>query len=125
MDTIGRPTTVFKRIPDYFVERYDDEICAWGANLRKIGRIKSFILKEGTLADLSPDPDMGAVLIQVQLRMEYVHATNTVFVYPNTEIDEEKIRKHCERMQRAGVPARAKLAEPERAGIPFLPDRYN
>ena len=125
MDTIGRPRTVFERIPDYFVNRYDPEICAWGANLRKIGRVKSFILKEGTFADLSPDPELGAVLIQVKLRMEYIQSTNTVRVFPDSDADEEKIRKHCEKMERLGVPARAVLTEPERAGIPFLPDRYN
>jgi hypothetical protein len=125
MDTIGRPRTVFDRIPEYFVERYDDEIQAWGANLRKIGRIKSFILREGTLADLSPDPDMGAVLIQVKLRMEYARFTHTVNVFPDSDADEEKIRKHCEKMQRAGVPARGRLVEPIRPGLPFMPDRYN
>lgn len=33
--------TVFERIPDYFVERYDFEISAWGRAFQKIGPVKT------------------------------------------------------------------------------------
>ncbi|MCK1445416.1 hypothetical protein IVB43_23815 [Bradyrhizobium sp. 48] len=111
----GRP------IPDYFVERYDDELQAWGANFSKIGPIKHIVLKEGYLADLSPNPEQGAVLLRVALVAEVSSGRDRVTVRPLSEFDEGLIARHVEKMQRAGVPAGAVLVEPERAGIPILP----
>lgn len=126
MRRLERPVTVFeyrtgKPMPDYFVEKYEPEIAAWGANLSKIGPIKHIVLREGYFSDLSPNPENGAVLYRVGLVAEVSSARDKVTVRPLDEQSEALIARHCEKMQRLGVPARAVLKEPERPGIPILP----
>ena len=113
--------TVFDRIPDYFAERYDSEICAWAANFSKIGPVKSIVLREGHLADVSPDPEQGAVLIQVKLIAKMERLRERVTISPNSERDEELIAKHCAKMERMKVPPRMVLKEPPRPWLPFMP----
>lgn len=128
--------TVFERIPEYFVVKYDGELCAWGRNLQKIGPVKSFILREGVFSDASPDPEMGPVMIQVKLRMRVTRSGTTMIdgrsrevateitVCPESDADEQKIRNHCQKMERLKVNPRGVLTELPRAGVPFLPDSY-
>lgn len=117
--------TVFDRIPDYFVERYDAELQAWGANFAKIGAVKHIVLREGYLADLSPEAEQGAVLLQVVLVAKMERLAERVTVSPRGEQDEALIAKHCEKMQAARVPARAVLVEPARPFLPFVPSKWN
>lgn len=124
--TLDKPVTIFeyrsgRPMPDWFVERYDDELSAWGANFRKIGPIKHIVLREGYFSDLSPNEEQGAVLYRVALIAEVSSGRDRVTVRPVGEQDEALIARHCEKMQRLGVPARAVLKEPERPGLPFLP----
>lgn len=126
MRTLEKPVTIFeyrsgRPMPDYFVERYEDEISAWGANFAKIGPIKHIVLREGYLAELSPDPEQGAVLYRVGLLAEVSSTRDKVTVRPLGEQDEALIARHCERMQAASIPSRARLVEPPRPGIPILP----
>lgn len=121
MITIGR--VKIDRIPDYFLERYDDEIAAWASNFEKIGPVKAFVLREGYLADLSPNPEQGAQLIQVKLIAKM--SRKGVEIAPFTPRDETLIALHCEKMTRAGVPSRAVLKEPERPWLPFMPDKLH
>lgn len=126
MRTLDKPVTIFeyrngRPIPDFFVERYDDEISAWGANFSKIGPIKHIVLREGHFAELSPNPEQGAVLYRVALVAEISSHRDRVTVRPLGEQDEALIARHCEKMQRLGVSPRARLVEPERPGIPILP----
>jgi len=127
MRTLDKPVTIFeyrsgRPMPDYFVERYDDELSAWGANFSKIGPIKNIVLREGYFADLSPNPEQGAVLLRVSLVAEVSSQRDRVTVRPLSDQDEALIARHCEKMMRAGVHPRAVLREPLRPGIPFLPD---
>lgn len=117
MITVGR--VKIDRIPDYFLERYDGEIAAWAQNFAKIGPIKGIVLKEGHYADPSPDPEQGAELIQVRLLARM--SRKGVEIEPFTKRDEEMIAKHCTKMQMLGVPSRARLIEPVRPGLPFMP----
>lgn len=117
--TINCGTVRFLDIPEYFVSRYDDEINAWAKNLRKIGLVKAFILREGHLADSSPDPEQGAQLIQVKLMCR--PWSGGVEIVPWTERDRELIAKHCEKMDRLKVSPRLVLAEPARPWLPFMP----
>lgn len=121
----GAVSAVFERIPDYFVERYAEELGLWGKNLKKIGLTKHIVLREGTLADLSPDEELGAVLIRVTLKAEIERLASDrlrLVISPADERDERMIALHCEKMIRASIPASVELVEPERAGIPFMPD---
>lgn len=121
----GSVSAVFEKIPDYFVERYADELGAWGKNLKKIGLTKHIVLNEGALSDLSPNEELGAVLIRVTLKAEIERLQNDqlrLVITPADERDERMIRVHCEKMIRNGIPSRVQLVEPERAGIPFMPD---
>ena len=113
--------TVFERIPDFFVERYDEELQAWGRNFGKIGPVKAIILKEGPFSDLSPDPEQGAVLIQVKLIAKMERLRGRVTVTPFTEQDEELIRKHCDKLERLNIHPRKFWKEPERPWLPFMP----
>lgn len=113
--------TVFERIPDFFVERYDEELQAWGRNFAKVGPIKAIIIKEGPFSDLSPDPEQGAVLIQVKLLAQMERTRGRVTVAPLTEEDEAKIRRHCEKMARLNIHPRKFWKEPERPWLPFMP----
>lgn len=124
--TLDKPVTIFeyrsgRPMPDWFATRYDEELSAWGANFSKIGPIKTIVLKEGHLADLSPDPEQGAVLLGVKLIAEVSSRRDRVTVRPLSEQDEAIIAKHCEKMQRLGVAPRTFSKEPERPGIPFMP----
>jgi hypothetical protein len=113
--------TVFEKIPAYFVERYDEEICAWAKNFKAIGPVKSIILKEGRLSDVSPDEQAGAVLRQVKLIAKMEQWRDRVTVYPYDETDERLIANHCQKMKEAGWPARLFDKEPARPWIPFMP----
>lgn len=113
----------FIDIPEYFLEKYTEEIDAWARNVRKVGLVKSFILREGALADLSPDPEHGAVLLQVKLMCRPWRGG--VEILPLEERDRTLIALHCEKLERAKVPARAVLVEPPRPWLPFMPDKIN
>lgn len=117
--------TIFDRIPDFFVERYDDELTAWGKNFGKIGAVKTIVLREGYLADLSPNEEQGAVLLAVLLVAKMEKFRERVTVSPKTEQDEALIRRHCEKLERAGISPRAVLKEPERPFLPFVPSKWN
>jgi hypothetical protein len=117
--------TIFDGIPDYFVERYNDELEAWGRNFGKIGPEKHIVLREGYLADLSPSEEQGAVLLVVSLIARMEKFRERVTVSPKTEQDEALIRRHCEKLERAGIRPQAVLKEPERPWLPFMPSRLN
>jgi hypothetical protein len=117
MITVG--TVKIDRIPDFFLERYDREIAAWAQNFEKIGPVKSFILREGHMANVSPDPEQGAELIQVKLIAKM--SRRGVEISPYTRRDETVIALHCEKMQRAGFRSKTFTPEPPRPGLPFLP----
>jgi hypothetical protein len=125
---MGRPKVarwVFDgTVPDYFVERYQDELRAWANNLVKVGREKHIVLREGVLADLSPDEEMGAQLIRVTLVCKIERVENDeVRIVVSAADDEQEwlIARHCEKMRGANVPARMVLVEPERPFMPFMP----
>jgi hypothetical protein len=122
--------TVFERIPDYFIERYNEELCAWGENFSKIGPVKSIVLKEGRLS-LMPDfpgqiitwdREQGPPLKGVKLIAKMERQHDRVTVAPQTEVDEQIIARHCEKMQRFGWAARLFDKEPQRPGLPFMPN---
>lgn len=117
--------TVFEKIPDWFVERYDGELCAWAANFAKIGPVKGIVLREGPFSDLSPDAEQGAVLLQVKLIARMERGRERVTVGPLTERDEVLIARHCEKMERLKVSPRMRLVEPERPWLPFMPSRVS
>lgn len=121
----GYISAVFEKIPDYFVERYARELALWGKNLKKIGLTKHIVLNEGALADMSPNPEQGAVLIRVTLKADIERLAQDrlrLVISPADERDGRMIAIHCEKMQRNNIPAKVELVEPERPGIPFLPD---
>lgn len=112
-------------VPEYFQLRYQTELRAWAANLKKIGLTKHIILREGVFSDLSPEEDLGAVLIQVELKARIERQRGDEIEIVVSAADEEqrrRIAKHCEKLQRQKVPAGMVLIEPERPGIPFMPD---
>jgi len=109
----------FLNIPEYFLEKYTDEINAWAKNIRKVGLVKAFVIREGHFSDVSPDPEQGAVLMQVRLLCK--PRAGGVEIEPYTPRDEEIISKHCDKMIRLKVPPRAILKEPPRPWIPTMP----
>ena len=121
----GAVSAVFN-LPEYFVARYSYELREWGRNLKKIGLVKTIVLREGTLSDLSPDPEIGAVLLGVKLQAKIERMDNgadlRLIIAPATEKDEMIIAKHCEKMTRVGIPAVANLVEPPRPGMPAFPN---
>jgi hypothetical protein len=130
MRTLEKPVTIFEYVngrpmPDYFVQRYEDEISAWGANFSKVGPIKTIVLREGRFSEMSPNPEQGAVLLAVRLLAEISSRKDRVVVRPLGEEDEALIARHCEKMERCGVLAKDVLFEPARPGIPFLPRIVN
>jgi hypothetical protein len=123
----GYVSAVFEKIPDYFVERYGLELRLWGQNLRKIGLTKHIVLREGILSDVSPDEEQGAVLRRVTLVAKVERLAQDrlrLVISPATEADERMIANHCQKLQKEKIPARAQLVEPDRPGLPGLPDYY-
>lgn len=111
-------------VPEYFVLRYQAEIRAWGANLKKVGTIKSIVLREGSLAEMSPDETLGAELVQVKLKCRAERVRGDEIEIVVSALDEEherRIKKHVEKMERNRIPALVELVEPERPFVPFMP----
>lgn len=112
-------------LPEYFVQRYGLELREWGRNLKKIGLVKTVVLREGTLSDISPDPEIGAVLLGVKLQAKIERLANDemrLLISPATEQDERTIANHVQKMTKVGIPARASLVEPPRPGMPAFPN---
>jgi hypothetical protein len=111
-------------VPDYFVLRYQAELRSWAANLRKVGTTKHIILREGNQADLSPDPEHGAQLIQVTLKakIERIQGDELrIVVYAADDEQEWLIKRHCEKLEKRGIPPGMVLVEPPRPFVPFMP----
>lgn len=111
-------------LPEYFVKRYGVELREWGRNMAKIGMVKTIVLREGTLSDISPAEDQGAVLRGVKLKAEKVRQKNDeiyLLISCETEADERIMRNHVQKMTGRGIPAVAELVEPIRPGMPFMP----
>lgn len=111
-------------VPDYFIHRYAVELRLWAANFKKIGSRKRIVLREGGLSELSPSEEQGATLYGVDLVAKIDRVQGDDLVICASAADEQSamlIAKHCEKLQRAKVPAGMVLVEPERPGIPFLP----
>lgn len=106
----------FVDLPEWFLERYSDEINAWARNLRKIGLVKAFILREGHLSEITEN---GYALIQVKLKCQPWRGG--VEISPLEERDEVLIDAHVKKMQAAKIPSNVILAEPERPFMPFMP----
>ena len=113
--------TEFDRIPEFFVIRYNEELEAWAGAFSRIGPVKAIVLKEGPFSDVSPDPEQGAVLIQVRLIAKMERLKGRVTVSPMGERDEEMIARHCEKMRKLNVHPRKFWKEPERPWLPFMP----
>lgn len=112
-------------VPDYFVHRYAFELREWARNFKKIGLKKKIVLREGTLSDLSPEPEQGAVLLGVTLvaKIERLKGDELrLVVSAASEMDERTIANHVQKMEKWKIPARAELVEPPRPGIPLMPD---
>lgn len=121
----GQIAAQFLDIPEYFVLRYGHELRAWGQNLSKIGLTKTIVLREGNLSDLSPDPEIGAVLLGVKLTATIDRLKGDelrLTIKPATEMDRRTIAKHCEKMEGVGIRPFANLVEPARPGMPAFPD---
>lgn len=111
-------------IPNYFLQRYGYELREWARNFAAIGPSKTIVLREGTLSDLSPDPEQGAELLGVVLKatVEKIEGERIrIAVAPETENDERKIRQHVEKMTAANLSPTIQLVEPPRPGLPFMP----
>lgn len=112
------------KLPEYFVKRYGLELREWGRNMGKIGMVKTIVLREGTLSDISPAEDQGAVLRGVKLKAEKVRQKNDeiyLLISCASEADERIMRNHVQKMTSRGIPAVAELVEPIRPGMPFMP----
>jgi hypothetical protein len=106
-------------VPVYFVARYFFELMAWAKNFGKIGVIKSIVLREGHYAEVSPNEEQGAELIVVKLIAK--RGVKLVEAAPYRERDRRLIANHCQKMMDLGIPPQAKLIEPERPWLPFMP----
>lgn len=110
--------TVFEKIPEYFVVRYDADMIAWATKFREIGPVKTVVLKEGYFSDPSPDPELGPQLLAVRLLARMERNRTRVTITPLTDMDEAMIRKHCEKLMRLGIGPQSVLPEPERSFTP-------
>ena len=119
--------SAIRGIPEYFLERYKDEFARWSVYRDADGRAPPtwlFTFNEGDLADDSPCAEQGKELPGAWLFMKRWLGRDGkmhVEIEPHRERDRAAIRKHCEKMQAARVPAWAKLCEPPRPGIPVIP----
>lgn len=122
MSTISCGAVHFINLPEFFLIRYTKEINAWADNICKVGMVKHFVLREGHLSDLSPNPEQGAELISVALLCK--PSLRGVEIMPRSERDKDLIAKHCEKLEKAGMAADAFTPEPSRPWVPFMP-RYD
>jgi hypothetical protein len=108
-------------LPDYFVARYFYEFLAWArlASTPDFPCTRLFVFNEGDFADWSPDREQGKVMPGAWLLAKIGKRFVECEAY--SELDRDKIRNHCKKLQSLGVRSRDRLAEPERPGIPVIP----
>ena len=106
--------TVFDRLPEYFIVRYDSDLMDWAKRFKEIGPVKMVILREGVFTDPSPDPTLGPQMLAVRLLARMEKGRGKVHVAPLSDQDEALIRRHCEKMVMLGIKPTAQLIEPER-----------
>jgi hypothetical protein len=108
-------------LPDYFVARYFDDFVNWARQIPtgefKCTRLITF--NEGELADWSPDREQGRAMLGAWLLAKIGKRYIECEAY--SDLDRDKIRKHCRKLQSFGVRSRDRLVEPERPGIPVIP----
>jgi hypothetical protein len=113
--------SAIRGLPDYFLERYREEFAKWASTITtgdfKCTRL--FVFNEGDCAEWSPDREQGKQLLGAWLLARV--SRKGVEIEPLTGRDREAIERHCARMAAAGIPANARLVEPERPGIPTIP----
>jgi hypothetical protein len=115
------PFKLSDKLDSYFLERYFEEFRAWAQNFKKIGPVKSFVLKEGPFADPSPNEEMGPVLLQVKLIAKFIKRTGDVMIEPLSGEDERLVRNHVQKMKRLGIGPRQFWKESPRLWIPGMP----
>jgi hypothetical protein len=115
------PFKLSPKLDDYFLERYFEEFQGWAKNFKKVGVVKSIVLKEGPFADPSPNEEMGPVLLQVKLIAKFDKRTQSVTIEPLGDQDERLIRNHVQKMKKIGIAARHFWKEAPRLWIPGMP----
>lgn len=112
--------TVFERIPDIFVTKYNPEIVAWARRF-SVAPMLEIELRDATAAWL-----VKAGMAAPKVRITAVIGNDKVFVRPVSEWDAELIRHHCEqlpKLQREKADPK-KLVKNTRAVFERIPDEF-
>lgn len=93
--------TVFEKIPDLFVELYDDQFRMWSREFQKRGHYAAIVFNRprGTPLVLGPDGKPVWVGAWLEATVDREHPQNPrVVIKPRTEHDADMIERHCREM---------------------------
>jgi hypothetical protein len=94
--------TVFERIPDFFVELYDEQFQVWSRELRKRGYECAIVfdLPDGVapLLNENGQPMWRGCWLRARIERR-PGGFFRMIIRPRTEEDEELIRRHCSEMR--------------------------
>jgi hypothetical protein len=93
--------TVFERIPDLFVELYDDQFKQWAREFKTRGQFAAIVFNRprGTpiILDGHGQPVWHGAWLEAEVDRSQPQLPR-VIIRPRTEHDEEMIERHCKEM---------------------------
>ena len=95
--------TVFERIPDLFVELYDEQFGMWAREYRRRGRYAAIVFNrvpgQGVVLGLDGKPVWRGCWLEAELEAGRGGERRMV-IKPRTDHDAEMIERHCREMSR-------------------------
>jgi hypothetical protein len=95
--------TVFERIPDLFVELYDEQFRMWAREYQRRGRFAAIVFNPPPGAATILGPDGKPVWKGCWLESEFepgLGGQRRMVIKPRTDHDAEMIERHCREMSR-------------------------
>lgn len=104
-------------LPEIFVQAYNEELVEWGRELSKHGRCKHIVLRKIPGEPVALNAHGTENYFGVDLIAEVMRLTDDevrLLIKPETEVSKMLIAKHCEAIERYGLPEPRRTVEQAR-----------
>jgi len=94
--------TQFERIPDLFLELYDEQFQLWAQEFRTRGKRCAIVFNPapGSVPKFDGEGRMVATGCWLEAQVEITAGSPRVVIKPASEHDQEMIERHCVEMRR-------------------------